>query len=438
MFEKLTSLSFLQLIRHKSVQNFIFLLFIQSSNILISLMAMPLLIQSIGVDQFGLVSLALSVILIANVFVGFGYNLSGPKDVALNQKDTKALSAILSNVISSKLVLAILAGVSLLVAVKGFGLFQEYQVILLYSLLMLFSEATLPVWFFQGMEKMRLVSVANVFSKLLYLMGIIMFIGSPQDAKWVNFFFGGAALIVNLLVLVYVHFIFQIRIYFAGFSKALQSCRSNIYLFLSNLASHISVSGGMVILSFFASANILGMYSLAERVSMVLRMFPSLTIAAIYPNSSKLYEQDKVGFYRFLLKVYRLVILASILITVVILVLAPFIIRLLAKELISDSVVFLRILAFVPMMATLNIANMIMILVTDQKKVLFNSSWIFCVYMLLVATVMTAWLGGKGLAYALVSTELAIFITCSLLIKKHSPALFSEFYGRLLGRHHHS
>ncbi|MBD8488663.1 oligosaccharide flippase family protein [Echinicola sp. CAU 1574] len=438
MFEKLTSLSFLQLIRHKSVQNFIFLLFIQSSNILISLMVMPLLIQSIGVDQFGLVSLALSVILIANVFVGFGYNLSGPKDVALNQDNKRELSAIISRILSSKILLAVMATGCLLVAIFGFDFFPEYKIILIYSLLMLFSEATLPVWFFQGMEKMRLVSVANVFSKLLYLTGIVFFIQGPADAKWVNFCFGGAALTVNLLVLVYVHFIFQIRIYFAGFGKALQSCRRNIYLFLSNIASHISVSGGMVILSFFASANILGMYSLAERVSMVLRMFPSLTIAAIYPNASKLYEQDKVVFYRFLLKVYRMVILGAVIITAIILVLAPFIIQLLAKELILDSVVFLRILAFVPLMATLNIANMIMILVTDQKKLLFNSSWIFCLYMLLIAIIMTAWLGGKGLAYALVSTEIVIFITCSLLIKKHTPVLFSEFYGRLFGSHHHS
>jgi len=401
-------------------------------------MVMPLLIQSIGVDQFGLVSLALSVILISNVFVGFGYNLSGPREVALNQKNKPALSEVISNIISSKLILAVIAGTCLLVAIFGFDLFPEYQVILIYSLLMLFSEATLPVWFFQGLEKMRLVSVANVFSKLLYLLGIVLFIKAPEDAKWVNFFFGGAALCVNLLVLAYVHFELNIRFYFSGIRKVVQSWKTNIYLFLSVMASHISVSGGLVILSFFASAQILGMYSLAERVSMVMRMLPSMIIGAVFPNASKLYVKDVNAFIRFLVKVYRLVFLAAIAITAVIFLLAPVIIKLLAREEMLKSVEFLRILAFVPLMATFNIGNMIMILVTEQKKILFNSSWIFCLYMLVTAITLTAWLGGVGLAYALVSTEIVIFITCSILIRKNNPILFDGFYRKLHGSYYRS
>ncbi|AWW30608.1 flippase [Echinicola strongylocentroti] len=438
MIEKLISVTLPQLIRHKSVQNFIFLLIIQSSNILITLIVMPLLIQSIGVDQFGLVSLALSVILITNVFVGFGYNLSAPKQVALNQKNKRKLSDILSNTISSKLVLAVSAALVLLIAVKGLGMFAAYQVILTYSLLMLFSEATLPVWFFQGMEKMKLVSVANVFSKLLYLTGIVLFIHEPADAKWVNFFFGGAGLSINLCVLFYLAVFLDIKFRFSAFTKIISSWKTNLYLFLSSFASHISVSGGLVVLSFFASAEILGMYSLAERVSMVLRLLPSMTIGAVFPNASKLYHQDQEAFIHFLLKVYRVILIGVVLITVVIFNLAPLIIKLLSGTVIIDSVEFLRILVFVPFLATINIANMIMILVTDQKKLLFNSSWIYCLFMLITAPLLTMWMGGKGLALALVFTELVIFATCSFQVRKYSPKLFNGFYQRFFGSYHRS
>ena len=80
MFEKLNLLIPLgNFIRNKSIQNFLFLAFIQSSNVLISIISMPLLIQSIGVDQFGLVNLALSVIVLLNILVVFGYNLTAPR-----------------------------------------------------------------------------------------------------------------------------------------------------------------------------------------------------------------------------------------------------------------------------------------------------------------------------------------------------------------------
>ncbi|UCS94384.1 oligosaccharide flippase family protein [Echinicola marina] len=436
MLERFTSLSFSQLIRHKSIQNFIFLLFIQSSNILISLMVMPLLIQSIGVDQFGLVSLAISVILIANVFVGFGYNLSGPREVALNQKDQQALSDILSNVIFSKLLLATVATLCLAVAILGFDLFPEYQVILIYSLLMLFSEATLPVWFFQGLEKMKLVSVANVFSKLLYLLGIVLFVQAPEDAKWVNFFFGGSALLINFFLLAYVHIELGIRLYHPSLGRIFRSYRNNIYLFLSALTSHISTNGGIVILSFFASAPVLGMYSLAERVSMVLRMFPTIIIQAVFPNASKLYQNDRESFYRFLKKIYRTALFLAILITISTYVMAPVIVKVLAKSQMQESIAFLRILAFVPLFGTINIANMVLILVMDQKKILFNSSWIFCFYMIITASVLSYLFNGIGLAYSLLSTELVIFAVCSVLIHKKKPDIFNEFYRRAFGSHY--
>ncbi|MDN3669268.1 oligosaccharide flippase family protein [Echinicola jeungdonensis] len=438
MFERLTSIPFSHILRHKSTQNFIFLLIIQASNILISLMAMPLLIQAIGVDRFGLVSLALSVILIANVFVGFGFNLSGPREIALNQKNKKALSQVLSQIISSKLVLALIASMALLLSVFGFGLFPEYRAILTFSILMLFSEATLPVWFFQGMERMRLVSVANVFSKLLYLMGIVLFINGPEDAKLVNFFFGGAAFTINLLLLTYVHYELGVKFYLPQFSKITKTWKSNVYLFLSNLANHISVNGGIVILSFFAPASMLGMYSLAERVSLMLRMLPSMMIGAIYPNASKLYQNDLERFYGFLVKVYRGAVFLALFVGLLTNLLAPFIIKVLSKSDMAASVVFLRILAFVPLFATMNIANMIMILVANQKKILFKSSWTFCIYMVIVAVSLTSWLGGKGLAIAMLSTELVIFITCSLLLRQTKPVLFKTFYAKAFGRDYHS
>ncbi|MCR9084901.1 MAG: oligosaccharide flippase family protein, partial [Cyclobacteriaceae bacterium] len=187
MFEKLTLLPLSNFIRNKSIQNFLFLAIIQSSNVLISIISMPLLIQSIGVDQFGLVNLALSVIILLNILVGFGYNLSAPREVAVNQQNKEALSHLVSNVFSGKAMLAAIATLLILIGAFGLNLFQEYQLILVFSSLLLFSEATLPLWFFQGMEKMKLVSIANIFSKLLFLMGIVLFIHSPEQSQWVNF-----------------------------------------------------------------------------------------------------------------------------------------------------------------------------------------------------------------------------------------------------------
>ena len=92
MSDKPSQLPYIHLFRHKSFLNLIFLFLIQSSNILVSIVAMPILIRAVGVEEFGRINLAFSVVLLFNVLVGFGYNLSAPKNIALNQGNLKALS----------------------------------------------------------------------------------------------------------------------------------------------------------------------------------------------------------------------------------------------------------------------------------------------------------------------------------------------------------
>lgn len=433
MFEKISSFQFSLLIRNKSIQNFIFLVIIQASNVLISLISMPLLIQSIGMDQFGLVNLALSVIILANIVVDYGYSLSAPRTVALESHDRDALSHIISNVISSKMMLATFAASIILTGIFVLDLFQDYQTILILSLLLLYSEAALPIWFFQGLEKMKLVSITNIFSKLLFLMGIVLFIHSPDQAKWVNFLLGGTALGINVCLLLYIHYELDIRLFKPRILTLWISLKENVFLFLSNLTSHFAVNGGLIILSFFSTAETLGMFSLAEKISFVLRMFPALVIQAVYPNASKLYKNDKPGFFKYLKKVYLTALVISSLISAATYLFAPFIVKVMTKEYLEDSILFLKILAFIPLVACLNIVNILVLLVTDQKNLLFKLSWMMCVFMIVAATVLGLEYGGTGLSYGLLAKEIFVFFVGLILIYRHNKVIFNEFISSFFG-----
>lgn len=435
MFNILMPSQIFSLLRHKSFQNFIFLFLIQSSNVVVSLITIPLLIQSLGLAQFGLVNLSLSVIFFANVGVTFGYNLSGPREIAVAQDNPQAMSEVASKIFFSKLLFALSACLILGIMVLAFDFFSGYKVILLFSLLLLFSEATQSIWFFQGLERMRLVSVANLFAKVLYLLALVLFIKAPEDAKWVNFLLGMIAFGLNVLLLAYIHFGLKVKLYLPKWRSLFASWRENFSLFLSGVASHFSVSGGLIILSFFASAAVLGMFSMAEKIALVLRMVPTLITQAAYPNASKLFVTDHLRFYTFLKKIYLGAVTASLIITVSVFLFAPQIIWFLSKEDLPGAVNFLRMLSFLPFIASLNIGNMIIILVEGFNRLLFNSTWTFCCFMIISCSILSYFLGGIGLAYGLLATELSIFISCSILLKNKNTPHFEAFYRRLFGSH---
>ena len=138
---------------------------------LISIMSMPLLLRSIGVDQFGLVNLALSVIIFTNIIVGFGFNISAPREVAIFQDQTKKLSSIASQILFTRLALAAVTALSLWIAAYAFNFFKDYKEILMFSTVLLFSEAILPLWFFQGMEKMKYITYLNILASYFSCLG---------------------------------------------------------------------------------------------------------------------------------------------------------------------------------------------------------------------------------------------------------------------------
>lgn len=419
------------LIRNKSIQNFIFLGVIQSSNMLISLISMPLLIQSIGVDQFGLVNLAFSVIIILNVVVVFGFSLAGPREVALASEDKNTLSHIVSNIFSAKILLATLCSAGILVAIFGLNLFQSYREILIFSILLLYSEATLPLWFFQGLEKMKLISIANIFGKLLYLAGIVLFIQNPDQSKWVNFVLGISGLTINFLLLGHIHYFLGIKFYRPEFFSIWNSLKQNLLLFFSSMASYISSNGGLIVLSFFANATTLGMFSLAEKITLILRIFPAIVVQAAYANATKLYANNRSQFYKYVIRISSWSILIAILISTLTYIIAPLIILTLSKKQLPEAVIFLKILAFVPLLASLNIFNFLLFLVKDQKNLIFKSSWILCIYMLISSTILTHLYGGVGLAFGLISGELLVFFTCIILNLSHNNSDLVQFWKTL-------
>ncbi|MFC0262417.1 oligosaccharide flippase family protein [Fontibacter flavus] len=436
MFEKISSFPFGAYIKNKSIQNFIFLVLIQASNMLISIISMPLLIQSIGVDQFGLVNLALSVIIFTNIAVGFGFNISGPREVAINQTDRKGLSKVVSQILFSRIFMAGVTALLLLVSAYGFNFFKEYKTILVFSIILLFSEATLPLWFFQGMEKMKLISITNVFSKLLFLFGIVLFIHSPEQSKWVNFILGVPALGLNLFLLLYIYYVMEIRFYWPKIKAIWFSLKDNVYLFLSNIVSHITVSGGLIILSFFGNDTTLGMFSLSEKIMMVLRILPTLIIQAVYPNASKLYQISQEKFIRFLFKTYVFGLGAALLLSLATFFSAEFIITILAKSRLEQSITYLKILSFIPFLASLNIINGIILFVLNQKELLFKASLLMCFYMIGMSSLLTYKFGAVGLCVALLSSELVIFIIYSFLIYLKNKQLVHAFFKLSFGSHH--
>ena len=156
--------AFLKLKGQKVVANFINLSSIQLSNVVLLSLLFPIITQKIGIEEFGIFMFANTFSNLASIFINYGTNQSGIRDIAVNNNNLVAQNKVVNDILYIRLVVFVLYLV-LLIALKWLKI-QYYDYIIL-AIPIVFAEVLNPLFFFIGIEKLKLYNQANLISKIL-------------------------------------------------------------------------------------------------------------------------------------------------------------------------------------------------------------------------------------------------------------------------------
>ena len=401
------------------IKNFFNLIINQGINILIALLATRILFSTLGEAQYGLVNLALSVVLLSSITVSYGYHLNGPKRIALFRDKSAKKETLINEIIATRIIIAFGMAIILFCLTYFFGFFKSYAALLYYSLILLFSQALFPMFYFQGNDKIAWASLVNAFAKGAYLLLIVLFIKIPEDATYVNFLFGITALIVYIVTWIIIYKKEKIKWVWVSIHNIKKRFVENFQFFISSIAGHVSIHGGLIILSNFVNNSVLGEFALAQKIALLMRMVPVFFTQAILQKASILFKSDKAEFKRYVNLIFIIGLSITFAMGLIAVIFSKWIIFLLAGSQVLYSETILKILAFIPFMSMLNFNNMIKILVDEKKHLLTKATWLTAIVMLILATIGGYYYGGYGLSIALVITEIVSFIVHSVLLTKN-------------------
>ena len=401
------------------IKNFFNLIINQGINILIALLATRILFSTLGEAQYGLVNLALSVVLLSSITVSYGYHLNGPKRIALFRDESAKKETLINEIIATRIIIAFGMAIILFCLTYFFGFFKSYAALLYYSLILLFSQALFPMFYFQGNDKIAWASLVNAFAKGAYLLLIVLFIKTPEDATYVNFLFGITALIVYIVTWIIIYKKEKIKWVWVSIHNIKKRFVENFQFFISSIAGHVSIHGGLIILSNFVNNSVLGEFALAQKIALLMRMVPVFFTQAILQKASILFKSDKAEFKRYVNLIFIIGLSITFAMGLIAVIFSKWIIFLLAGSQVLYSETILKILAFIPFMSMLNFNNMIKILVDEKKHLLTKATWLTAIVMLILATIGGYYYGGYGLSIALVITEIVSFIVHSVLLTKN-------------------
>lgn len=389
------------------IKNTGYLSIIEIVRLAMPFVALPYIIKTIGAENYGLAIFAQTIIAYFSIFINFGLDISAVKDVSINRNNREELGKIVSAVLSLKAILFIISFSVLLLLLVFVPFLHSHRLLFLYAFLTCLSELLFPVWFYQGIEKMKYITIIRTLTIILYTGSIFLFIHGSQDyAKLV--LLQSLSLLIGGFVSVYLLLrVESIRLRWPKRTALVNIFKESIPFFFSRLSVVLNNTMAKTISGIFFSMNMVTAFDLAQKIASVALIPMQMMNQAAYPNIAKTLNKQ------FVTKFLKLNITISFIVALLVFLLAPIAIHFFAGNQITEAVKLTRILSLWVFAGGMTTYLGAPLLVSFGHSKQFNQSVILSTIILLgfyAVLYIENWFTIYMFAMALVTSELAILI----------------------------
>jgi PST family polysaccharide transporter len=246
----------------------------------------------LGVEKFGLVMFAQSLGTFFLIAVGFGFDISGTREIAISKNNKEQLSQMFSAIMTIKFFLIVFWLCVLFLVVEFIPRFKEDSLVYYLSYGMVVGHAIFPVWFFQGIEKMKFVTLINILAKLIFTILIFVVIKNKSDYYLVPAFnaigFISAGFIGFLISLKHINLVKP------PFRLIIKLFKDSFSLFVGKFATNLYTTCNVLVLGLFAGDTIVGVYSSMEKLLLAIKNIYAPFYQAIFPWLSNQLPEKRI------------------------------------------------------------------------------------------------------------------------------------------------
>ena len=389
------------------------------------LATIPYLARILGPTTWGRVAFAQALGLYVSMVVEFGFNLSATRRVARALDDKSQLEEIAAGVMGAKVILAIACLAALLVMRLFMSSFRDYGFILWAGVFSGLAQGFSMLWYFQGMERMKLPAAADMATKAIAAAGIFVFVHHREDAwkvlglQCICYFLGS----VCLLAIAYRETKFR----WPSVTATGTALRDSAAMFLFRSSVSLYTTANSLILGMLSTPVAVGFYSGPERiVKAMLNLMTPLT-QTLFPRLSRLVTTDHDGAIRLVRISLIAMTLAASLLCVGTLIFAPFVVHVILGPGYDQAVPVMRVLSLLlPAIAISTVLGMQWMLPLGMdaayNKIIISAGFLNVVLASLLAS---RW-QQMGMAWSVVASEYLVMILVSLFLIRRRISPLSE------------
>ena len=268
----------------KVIENYFFMTALQVINTFFGIFIYPYLIRVLGASSYGLYVFALSVTNYFGVFITFGFSIPALKLISENKNNTQIKNQVASAVFTSKSILAILSCLIFSLLLFLIPDFKNNKFIFVVVFLQVFNNVIFPGWYFQGIQKMKIVTNIQLSLRILSLPFIFLFVKNKNDLLSYVIIVSATNLVNAFVSFVYLYYKESIRYKWVRFSALKSYYRDSLPFFWTASASVIKEESVNILIGVFFGKKELAYFNLAEKIVSIPRMLAQNINDALFPK----------------------------------------------------------------------------------------------------------------------------------------------------------
>jgi PST family polysaccharide transporter len=352
------------------------------------------------------------------------------REVALNRESQIHLGKVFANVLSAKILLGCIAFVIFIASFFLISKVAENSLLFYLGFSIVIGRILMPNWFFQGLEQMKTLSLINLFSQILFIILIFIFVKYPKDYVLVLFLQGVSYSVASLVGLVWgVSKYLKRKDLVFDLKGTIHQLKSSFPVFIISISSISYNNANIFILGLFTSNTLVGYFSIADKVITLFKQCIGGLGIALLPHISRLTEKTYKEVELFFQKFYSIIVIGIIILSMLIAIFSNEIIFMLMGHHQIESEKILSYLSGILIIIILNSIPYLILLSYDEKKNVSFVITIGCILNLFFNFLLVPLLKIKGTILSMYITEIFIFIGYFFILlkaKKHSKLVSYE------------
>lgn len=290
--------------------NTIALVIIQILNYILPFLILPYVSRIFTVEKFGIIFFAQVLIDYFCRFVMFGFDLSGVQAIAKNRDDFNLINKNFNSIISTQFLLYCFAYLILTLMTLLIPKFQSDWLIYHLTFLGLLGQLFLFTWFYQGMERMKFITILNIITRSCFLIFVFLFIKKADDYILYPLFNSLSFLIAGLISIFFVKKQFNLSFQLPKFIEIVKTLQYSSQFFLTKVAIALYRSTNAFVLGLMVTSTAVAYYVAADKIFWGIFALYLTFVNALFPYMTK--NKDIVFFKKMLKYLVLLSILASV------------------------------------------------------------------------------------------------------------------------------